>query len=156
LTESVNGEPGPLVVVLLEHAIQRIRAELYALSDVSFPGLRTRHYRLLAMVPPEGERLSRMAGTSGLTKQALAQTLAPLQAGGYVEVAPDPSDGRARLVRLTERGRTVNETVRRHLDGVEREWAGRVGEERYATAREVLADLVPRPAGPGAAATVEE
>ena len=144
MTGPVNGDrDAPLVVVLLEHAMHRIRAELYALSDASFPGLRTRHYRLLAMTPPDGERLSRMAATSGLTKQALAQALAPLQAGGYVEVAPDPSDGRARLVRLTDRGRLVNDTVRRHLAAVEREWAGRVGEERYAVARAVLADLAP-------------
>ncbi|MGY1653672.1 MarR family winged helix-turn-helix transcriptional regulator [Geodermatophilus sp. SYSU D01119] len=146
MTESVNGDGDPLVVVLLEHAMHRIRAELYALSDASFPGLRTRHYRLLSMLPPGGERLSRMAAASGLTKQALAQALEPLQAGGYVEVVPDPSDGRARLVRLTERGRTVNGTVRAHLAAVEREWAGRVGEERYAVARAVLADLTPGPA----------
>ncbi|MGX5656428.1 MarR family winged helix-turn-helix transcriptional regulator [Geodermatophilus nigrescens] len=146
MTESVNGDDGPLVVVLLEHAIHRIRAELYALSDESFPGLRTRHYRLLSMVPPGGERLSRMATTSGLTKQALAQALQPLEDGGYVEVVPDPTDGRARLVRLTGRGRQVNDTVRAHLAAIEREWAGRVGEERYAVARAVLADLTPGPA----------
>jgi DNA-binding MarR family transcriptional regulator len=146
LTESVNGESDdPLVVALLERAMVRIRAELYALSDASFPGLRTRHYRMLAMLPPGGERLTRLAGVSGLTKQALAQALEPLQAGGYVEVVPDPSDGRARLVRLTDRGRQANDAVRSHLAAVEREWAGRVGEERYAVARAVLADLPPGP-----------
>ncbi len=155
MTESVNGEPDVLVVVLLEHAIHRIRAELYALSDASYPGLRTRHYRLLSMVPPDGERPSRMAATSGLTKQALAQALTPLEDGGYVEVVPDPTDRRARLVRLTARGRAVNETVRGHLAGVEAEWASRVGEERYAVARAVLADLVPRPGATPAPVTVE-
>jgi DNA-binding MarR family transcriptional regulator len=156
LTESVNGDPGPLIVVLLEHAVQRIRAELYALSDASYPGLRTRHYRLLSMVPPEGERLSRMATTSGLTKQALAQTLEPLQAGGYVEVVPDPADGRARLVRLTGRGRAVDDDARRRIAAVEREWAGRVGEERYAVTRAVLADLTGRPGTAAPPVTVEE
>ena len=136
--------------------MHRIRDDLYALSDASFPGLRMRHYRLLSFVPPEGERLSRMASDAGLTKQALAQALAPLEDGGYVEVAPDPSDGRARLVRLSDRGRLVNETVRRHLDEVERDWARRVGEERYAVARAVLADLAPGPAGSPAPVTVEE
>ena len=136
--------------------MQRIRDDLYALSDAQFPGLRMRHYRLLSFVPPAGGRLSRMTADSGLTKQALAQALAQLQEGGYVEVVPDPTDGRARLVRLTDRGRAVNETVRRHLDGVEREWAGRVGEERYAVARAVLADLLPRPGGAPPPVTVEE
>jgi DNA-binding MarR family transcriptional regulator len=154
LSDFVNGSP--LITALLETAMKRIRDDLYALSDTRFPGLRMRHYRLLSFVPPEGERLSRMTADSGLTKQALAQALAPLEDGGYVEVVPDPSDRRARLVRLTDRGRAVNEAVRHHLSDVERDWARRVGEERYAVARAVLADLAPGPAGSPAPVTVEE
>ena len=119
----------------------RLRSDLYALSDDRFPGLRARHYRLLSFLPPEGQRLSRMAAASGLTKQALAQTLAPLQAGGYVDVVPDPSDRRARIVRLTDRGRSVNAAVRVRLAEVEQEWADRVGPERWAGARAVLTEL---------------
>ncbi|WP_093585104.1 MarR family winged helix-turn-helix transcriptional regulator [Geodermatophilus amargosae] len=154
MSYSVNGPP--LISALLETAMMRIRDDLYTLSDTRFPGLRMRHYRLLSFVPPEGERLSRMTTDSGLTKQALAQALAPLEDGGYVEVVPDPSDRRARLVRLTDRGRAVNEAVRHHLSDVERDWARRVGEERYAVARAVLADLAPGPAGSPAPVTVEE
>jgi DNA-binding MarR family transcriptional regulator len=154
LSDPVNGPP--LITTLLETAMKRIRDDLYALSDARFPGLRMRHYRLLSFVPPEGERLSRMTVDSGLTKQALAQALAPLEDGGYVEVVPDPSDRRARLVRLTDRGRAVNEAVRSSLSGVEGEWARRVGEERYAVARAVLTDLAPGPAGTPPPVTVEE
>ena len=136
--------------------MRQVRDDLYALSEARFPGLRMRHYRLLSLLPSGGERLSRLVVDSGLTKQALAQALAPLEAGGYVEVVPDPSDGRARLVRHTDRGREVNAVVRDRLDGVEREWARRVGEERYAVARAVLADLAPGPAGTPSPVTVEE
>ncbi|MGY1733680.1 MarR family winged helix-turn-helix transcriptional regulator [Geodermatophilus sp. SYSU D01045] len=145
MSDPVNRDRPVLVTVLLEQAMTLIRDDLYALSDARYPGLRMRHYRLLAMLPPEGERLSRLAADSGHTKQALAQALAPLEAGGYVEVLPDPSDGRARLVRLTGRGREVDEAVRRRLADVERQWARRVGEERWAVARAVLADLAPGP-----------
>ena len=119
----------------------RLRSDLYALSDDQFPGLRARHYRLLSFLPPEGQRLSRMATASGLTKQALAQTLGPLEAGGYVEVVPDPHDRRARIVRLTDRGRSVNAAVRERLAEVEQEWADQVGPERWAGARAVLTEL---------------
>jgi DNA-binding MarR family transcriptional regulator len=119
----------------------RLRSDLYALSDDQFPGLRARHYRLLSFLPPEGQRLSRMATASGLTKQALAQTLGLLEAGGYVEVVPDPHDRRARIVRLTDRGRSANAAVRRRLAEVEQEWADRVGPERWAGARAVLTEL---------------
>jgi DNA-binding MarR family transcriptional regulator len=142
VTSAVNRPGEPLIMTLLEHAMHRLRAELYALSDERFPGLRSRHYRLLSFVPPQGERLSRMTADSGLTKQALAQALAPLQDGGYVEVVPDPHDRRARLVRLTDRGREATAAVGERFAAIEREWAGRVGVERYAAARGVLADLL--------------
>lgn len=129
------------MTALLGEAMRHLNAELYALSDERFPGLRARHYRMLSLLPPEGATLSWMAADSRLTKQALAQTLGPLEAGGYVEVAPDPDDRRARVVRLTERGRTVNEVVRERLAGIERGWAEQVGAERYAAAREVLAQV---------------
>jgi DNA-binding MarR family transcriptional regulator len=35
----------------------------------------------------------------------LNRNLKPLQRQGLVDAAPDPTDGRARLVRITERGR---------------------------------------------------
>ncbi|SNS77953.1 transcriptional regulator, MarR family [Geodermatophilus saharensis] len=135
--------------------MSRVRDDLYALSEARFPGLRMRHYRLLSLLPPEGERLSRMTVDSGLTKQALAQALAPLEAGGYVEVVPDPGDRRARLVRLTDRGREVNDAARDRLAAVEQDWAQRVGPERYAVARGVLADLASRPGAGGCPVTVE-
>ena len=54
---------------------------------------------------------------------------------------PDPSDRRARIVRLTDRGRSVNAAVRVRLAEVEQEWADRVGPERWAGARAVLTEL---------------
>src|SRR4051812_49645850 len=78
----------------------RLRGDLHDLSDSRFPGLRARHYRLLSRLPADGARSSRLAVASGLSKQALAQTLVPLQEGGYVEVVPDPLDRRARGPRV--------------------------------------------------------
>src|SRR5215207_6083628 len=115
---------------VLERTMARLREDLYDLSDNRFPGLRARHYRLLTRLPQDGARSSRLAAVSGLSKQALAQTLAPLQAGGYVEVVADPHDRRSRVLRLTDRGREVDAAVRARLASVEAEWADRVGQER--------------------------
>src|SRR4051812_49767654 len=82
----------------------RLRGDLHDLSESRFPGLRARHYRLLSRLPGDGARSSHLALASGLSKQALAQTLVPLQEGGYVEVVPDPLDRRAPVVRPTHRG----------------------------------------------------
>src|SRR3954466_5407190 len=118
--------------------MRQLRSGLYELSDTRFPGLRTRHYRLLSFVPDDGIRLAEVVAASGLTKQALAQALAPLEAGGYLHVAPDPADGRARIVRRTERGRDVVDAVRAMQGAYERRWAEQVGADRWASAREVL------------------
>jgi DNA-binding MarR family transcriptional regulator len=126
---------------MLEGALRQLRNGLHELSEERFPGLRTRHYRLLTFVPDGGIRPARMVELSGLTKQALAQALEPLERGRYVDVVPDPADRRARVVRLTPRGREVIAAILDMQEGYERRWAERVGEERWRTAREVLLDL---------------
>ena len=126
---------------LLEGALRQLRNGLHELSETRFPGLRTRHYRLLSFVPDGGIRPARMVELSGLTKQALAQALEPLERGGYVDVVPDPGDRRARVVRLTPRGREVLAAIQDMQTGFERQWADRVGEDRWRGARQVLLDL---------------
>ena len=121
--------------------MRQFRTGLYALSDARYPGLRTRPYRLLSFIPDDGIRLTRVAEQSGLTKQALAQALAPLEAGGYLDVGPDPADRRARVVRRTARGHEVVEAVLALQATFEEGWAAQVGAERWAAAREVLLEL---------------
>jgi len=140
LTKSVNGSAVVLPTVL-EGALRQLRTGLYELSDTRFPGLRTRHYRLLGFIPDEGIRPARMVELSGLTKQALAQALEPLEQDGYVDVVPDPADRRARVVRLTPRGREVIAAIHDMQEGYERRWAERVGADRWGAARQVLLDL---------------
>ena len=121
--------------------MRQLRTGLYELSDTRFPGLRARHYRLLSFIPDDGIRLARVVEQSGLTKQALAQAMAPLEAGGYLDVTPDPDDRRARIVRRSDRGRQVLAAVRSMQAHYEREWAERVGADRWARARDVLEEL---------------
>lgn len=140
MTNGVNPD-STLLPHVLEVAMRQLRSGLYELSDSRFPGLRTRHYRLLSFIPDAGVRLARVVEESGLTKQALAQALKPLEDGGYVEGSPDPVDARARIVRRTPRGDEVLTAVRAMQAGHERAWAAQVGPERWTTAREVLDEL---------------
>jgi DNA-binding MarR family transcriptional regulator len=141
LTNRVNGIARPVLPNVFEGAMRQFRTGLYALSDARYPGLRTRHYRLLSFIPDDGIRLTRVAEQSGLTKQALAQALAPLEAGGYLDVVPDPADRRARVVRRTARGHEVVEAVLELQGTFEEAWAAQVGPDRWAAAREVLVEL---------------
>jgi DNA-binding MarR family transcriptional regulator len=52
-------------------------------------------------------RLSELADTLGISRQAANQVIDQIESAGYVERAPDPADGRAKRVRLTRRGRRL-------------------------------------------------
>jgi DNA-binding MarR family transcriptional regulator len=54
---------------------------------------------------------------------------------------PDPSDGRAKIVLLMERGWAVDRAAREIGGQVEAEWARSLGEERVHQLRQTLSDL---------------
>ena len=51
---------------------------------------------------------------------------------GYVERVPNPTDGRAILIRRTERGWEVNHIVRQVVEQIQQEWAWALGEDQFA------------------------
>jgi len=69
----------------------------------------------------------------------MAQTVADLEADGFVERHPDPTDGRRALVELTEAGRVTLERERRQREG----WlAEAIGERLSAAEQRVLDEAV--------------
>lgn len=60
----------------------------------------------------EQDSPSRMANAFQVTKGAMTNTIARLEAAGLVVVEADPDDGRGKLVRLTAKGRAA------HVDAV--------------------------------------
>jgi DNA-binding MarR family transcriptional regulator len=103
--------------------------------------LRPSHMRLLSLTPVAGMRVTDLAARVGMTKQALGEFVASLQRAGLVEVATDERDRRVRLVRPTPAGRRLQRVVESAIADTERHWQARVGEARWATFREVLAEI---------------
>jgi DNA-binding MarR family transcriptional regulator len=60
---------------------------------------------------------------------------------GYVERVPDAADGRAKLVRPTERGHAVVAEARRVAREIEAEWTALIGRERMDALRAGLEAL---------------
>lgn len=119
----------------LEYVSQRVHAEL---TRAGFTDIRPAHLTVFHLLPPDGLRTTRLAAAARMTKQSMGALIDHLELRGYVERAPDSSDGRARLVRLTTRGQQLTAMLRHCMDEVEREWERGLGPRRYGQFREAL------------------
>ncbi len=64
-----------------------------------------------------------------------------LERAGYVERVPDPTDARARLVRLAPRGRAAQAEARKVERALDAEWEQHLGRARMRELRRALVDL---------------
>jgi DNA-binding MarR family transcriptional regulator len=136
-------DPDPLNVGLLLFIPYRaMEARVFArLAEAGFDDFTPAQARVFQRLAPEGSRLTDLAAQAGVTKQTAGFLVDQLEGAGYVERAPDPSDGRARLVRIAERGRRAIEASAAVVAEVEAEWTAHLGRRRMDQLRRTLADL---------------
>ena len=94
--------------------------------------------RVAARIGPQGTRLSDLAEQAQVTKQTATAIVDRLESAGYVERVADPTDGRARLVRLTDKAATLLPIARAEEAQIEREWEAHLGPRRMRELREAL------------------
>lgn len=111
------------------------------LSDAGVEDLRPAHFRVFEYLPPEGARLTDLAERAQSTKQAMAYLVDQLEQRGYVERAPDPTDGRANIIRLSSRGRDLEKIAIATVAEKDAEWSASLGADRYKTLGTLLSDL---------------
>ena len=129
----------PPMIALLNAAFDEFRAELSKrVQAAGYADIRPGHGCVFGTIDPEGSRLTDLAERANMTKQSVGEAASDLEARGYVERVPDPEDGRAKIIRLTDRGREAQAIGRGLIDDLEREWAERYGDERVAALREAL------------------
>jgi DNA-binding MarR family transcriptional regulator len=112
------------------------------LAEAGFGQIRPGHGCVFRFIGREGSRLTDLAHSSGFTKQAVGEVADDLERLGYAERAPDPADGRAKLIRLTDRGSEAQAAAMRIFADIERRWAERYGVERITALREMLEEIV--------------
>jgi DNA-binding MarR family transcriptional regulator len=90
-------------------------------------------------------RLSGSPGTAtdvaahlGVTKQAAAKLVAHLVERGYLERREDPSDGRAWLLQLTDKGRSCTAAADEAAADVVRSWRGQLSPEQFKQLQQAL------------------
>ena len=109
--------------------------------DAGFGDVTVAQSRLLMGVDADGTRLSVLADRAQIAKQTATALVDKLERAGYVERLPDPSDGRARLVRMTARGEAARPVARAEEARIEAEWAAHLGPERMVQLRQALTAL---------------
>jgi DNA-binding MarR family transcriptional regulator len=126
---------GALLRVPAQAIHRRIITELNA---AGFAGLRVPHMAALQFPGPDGVRPGALAERAGLSKQAMNQLLRSLEALGYLARADSPDEGRARIVRLTRRGRTAYAKIHEILRDIEHEWTIELGAKPFAELKGLL------------------
>lgn len=120
----------------------RVRAVERGFAAAGHSAIRPPHLPIFEYIDREhGSRTSYLARHANITAQAMGELVNHLVLHGYVERAPDPSDGRARLVRLTDRGQEAYRLAARLVTDLEASWAAALGETRMAELKHLLADL---------------
>jgi DNA-binding MarR family transcriptional regulator len=132
----------PLIGALLRIPWEVVqRRMLERLHQSGFDDLDTAHLTVFQYPGPQGVRPSELAARLRTSKQALNYLLGQLERLGYLERRPDPDDLRAKRVALTRRGIAAIGVIREAVGEVEAEWARELGPDRFATLRELLAEL---------------
>ncbi len=109
------------------------------------PELRPSQLRVLEWLPDEGLTISELADCAEMTTQGCGQFVRQLEALGMVEVSVADHDARARVVRITDRGRGALARSGAVLGACDDVWAQQVGAERWRVFREVLEEIALRP-----------
>jgi DNA-binding MarR family transcriptional regulator len=87
---------------------------------------------IMVNISADGVRIAEIAEGTNMTRQSASQFVAELETIGYIERAPDPSDGRATLIRFSKTGWQVMQTALRVKEEIENEVASELSEEGYA------------------------
>jgi DNA-binding MarR family transcriptional regulator len=132
----------PNIGILLRDPVQEIVRRVSAgLAAAGFDDLRPAHTAVFQHIEANGSRLTDLADRAQITKQSMGYLVDYLEGRGYLERRGDPTDRRATLIFLTERGWDQVRAALAIIASIEEEWAGRLGKRRMDDLRAALAEL---------------
>ena len=100
------------------------------------------HSAVFAQIDPEGSRLTDLARGANMTPQAMGELVDELEVLGYVVRRPDPTDRRAKLIVLTQRGQECIAAGLATIDGLEQRITEVLGQRGRQQLRRLLEKLL--------------
>jgi DNA-binding MarR family transcriptional regulator len=132
----------PNVGLLMQIAFRAMEQRvLAALTESGFGDITVAQARIVAQIDSAGTRLTELAERAQITKQTASFLVDQVERAGYAQRVPDPGDRRARLVRLTDRGRRAADYANSVADRVQQEWADHLGTTGMRGLRRTLTRL---------------
>ena len=132
----------PNIGILLRGPFQEIVQRIAeGLVEAGFDDLRPAHTAVFQHIKAEGSRLSELAERAQMTKQSMGYLVDYLEEHEYVERRADPTDRRASLIFLTDRGWAEVHEALSIIAGIEQEWERKLGKRRMAELRALLVEL---------------
>jgi DNA-binding MarR family transcriptional regulator len=137
-----TGHEHPNMGVLLRVPFQEIVERVsIGLAEAGFDDLRPAHTAVFQHIEAEGSRLTELAERAQITKQSMGYLVDYLEQRGYLERRPDPTDRRAALVCLTERGWNQIRAALAIIASLEEDWSRALGARRMDELRALLTEL---------------
>jgi DNA-binding MarR family transcriptional regulator len=112
-----------------------------ALQDAGFDDWTLAQCRVFQRIAVDGSRLTDLAEQAQMSKQSAGVMVDQLERLGYVRRAPDPADGRARLIVIEERGRRAVEVAHVTFNEIVSEWKAYLGTRNFTLLEQILAQL---------------
>ena len=112
-----------------------------AIQDAGFDDWTLAQVRVFQRLAPDGSRLTDLADQVQMSKQSAGVLVDQLERLGYVRRVPDPTDGRARLIVIEERGRRAAEVARATSTAILAEWTAFLGTRNFTLLHQILDQL---------------
>jgi DNA-binding MarR family transcriptional regulator len=144
--DDLSGERSRYIGAMMRVVWQWVRDEMYAgVITAGYDDLHAAHVSLWRYPGLDGLRPSELADKLGITKQSVNDLLGHLEEKGYLGRAPDSTDGRARVIRLTPRGQRLEQTIYDEARAAQMRIADILGPRRFAqfhSSLEMLTELL--------------
>ena len=135
--------PGPYVGAMLRAGWQFVWSEIFAgVAAAGYDDVTPAHIGAFRYPTLDRQRPTELAAQLQITKQSVNDLLAHLEERGYVTREADPTDGRARVIRLTAKGRRLEKTVNSEAHAAEQKIAELLGPREFTHLRHALEELV--------------
>jgi len=131
------------MIALAEKAARALKLDMlrhaYAMGHTE---IQPAHNAVYATLPPEGARSADMAQRSGITRQSMGEIIRDMVAAGSLEMVPDPTDGRAKIVKWTEHGKKVASDGYDHIVELDKVFREKFGDEDVDTTYRVMLGII--------------